>query len=380
MSTFDVIVIGTGGVGSSALSHLSRRGVHALGIDRFPPGHDRGSSHGHTRVIRLAYFEHPDYVPLLRRAYDLWRELEETREEKLYHQVGVLQVGLPEGEVIAGVRASAKMHGLQVEDVPLAEFARRFPGFGLADDHAALFEERAGYLLVERSVIAHAEEAVRHGAVLASGEEVRAWRIVGDGVIVETDRNQYAARRLIITAGAWAGQLLADLGIPLRVLRKQLHWFAPQRDLYRETTGSPCFLYDLPEGFFYGFPQLDERGVKVAEHSGGREITDPLDVDRELDERDSQTVANFIKHHMPAMSTKLVDYATCLYTMSPDGHFIVDRHPQHSQVSFAAGLSGHGFKFTSVLGEILAELALDGRASLPIEFLSARRDALRSIS
>jgi len=372
MQTFDAIVVGTGGVGSAAAMHLAARGASVLGLDRFPPGHDRGSSHGQTRVIRMAYYEHPDYVPLLRRAYQLWETLEQVVGEKLYYEVGLLQVGPPDGPVLSGARASALKYQLELESLSAEEVSRRFPGLVCHAPFEGVFERHAGYLAVEACVVAHAKEAVRYGAQLHEGETVISWRPDGEGVQVETDRAVYAAKRLIVTAGAWTRELMLDLGVPLEVLRKPLYWFAPKADAPRNTNW-PCYLYDLPEGCFYGSPQLDDRGVKVAQHSGGDPVTNPLQVDRSLDENDCDSVKRFVKSYLPTTSTNLTAQATCMYTMTPDKNFIVGKHPRYPQVSFAAGLSGHGFKFTGVLGEILSELALDDATKLPIEFLSPAR-------
>ncbi len=378
MAGLDCIVLGTGGVGSAALYHLSRRGARSLGIDRFAPGHDRGSSHGETRIIRLAYFEHTDYVPLLRRAYDLWGELEERRGQKLYHETGLLEVGPPDATVVPGVLESARRHSLVVESLDPRAAARRFPGFRIPEGMAAVFERRAGYLRVEDSVRAHAEEAIRLGARLVTGETVLRWRAEGAGVAVETERGTHRAARLIVTAGAWAGGLLADLGVRLDVRRKPLLWFRTASPLYREEAGGPGFFYETPAGLFYGFPEISGREIKVAEHSGGESVADPLAVDRSLRASDRRPVEEFLRRHLPGVSAgDCRRHAVCLYTMSRDEHFIVDRHPDHPQVSFAAGLSGHGFKFTSVLGEILAGLALDGRSELPIGFMSCDRPGIR---
>jgi sarcosine oxidase len=379
MDHYDAIVLGVGGVGSAALLHLARRGVRALGIERFAPGHDRGSSHGQTRLIRQAYFEHPDYVPLVLRAFDLWRELEAAAGLQLYRQAGLLEIGPPDGEVIRGVRASAAAHGLKIENLSAAEAERRFPGFRVPGDFSAVFEEQAGYLLVERCVVAHANEAVRRGAELRVGETIRSWRPEGTGVIVETDRGKYGAGRLIITAGAWAGQLVGRLGIPLVVLRKALYWFQARGDGYRVERGCPAYYYELARGSYYGIPQIDEAGVKVAEHTGGAVVADPLSVDRGLDPDDQRRVADFVAEFLSDATSECTRHTVCLYTMSPDAHFVVDRHPEHPQVAFAAGLSGHGFKFTPVLGEALCQLALDGKSNLPIGFLSTGRESLRRV-
>ncbi len=382
MAGLDCIVLGTGGVGSAALYHLARLGARAVGIDRFPPGHDRGSSHGETRIIRLAYFEHPDYVPLLRRSYELWGELEERRGQKLYHQTGLLEVGPPGGTVVPGVLKSARNHSLDVESLDPQEAERRFPGFRIPEGMAAVFERRAGYLRVEDCVRAHAEEAVQLGARLVTGETAVRWRVEGpgegSGIAVETDRGAYRAARLIVAAGAWAGGLLADLGVRLEVRRKPLLWFRTASAQYREEDGGPAFFYETPAGFFYGFPEVGGGEIKVAEHSGGEIVADPIAVDRSLRPADRRPVEEFLRRHLPGVSAgECVRHAVCLYTMSRDEHFIVDRHPAHPQVAFAAGLSGHGFKFTSVLGEILARLAMDGRTDLPIGFLSCTRGGIR---
>ena len=375
---YDVIVAGTGGVGSAALFHLARRGVKVLGLDRFPPGHDRGSSHGHTRLIRQAYFEHADYVPLVLRSYELWAELEALRGQKLYHEVGLLEVGPADGEVVPGVLRAAEQHGLEVEQLTGEQVERRFPGFRAPTPLVGVFERRAGYLHVEECVVAHVEAALALGAELRTGEEVRAWEPDDDGVRVATDRESYLADRLVIAAGPWAGQLLAELGIPLVVRRKPQFWFRPRDKAYRVERGCPGFLFETPAGFYYGFPQLDDGGVKAAEHSGGAVVADPLTVNRDLDPADVSLVRAFLSAHLPGVSHELLHHAVCMYTLTPDQHFVVDVHPQHRQVAFVAGLSGHGFKFTPVLGEALADLALNGRTSLPIGFLSATRPALQA--
>lgn len=370
---YDVIVLGAGGVGSSALFHLARRGVRVLGLDRFPGGHDRGSSHGDTRIIRLAYFEHPDYVPLLRRSYALWSELERIVDESLYDEVGLLEIGPPAGEVVPGVLKSAALHGLEIERLTPAEVARRFPGFRAPEGCEAVFERRAGYLRVEKCVLAHLRAAQASGAEHRTGIEVRGWRSYGDHLEVSTDQGPITTRKLVITPGAWASDLLPGVSVPWRVLLKQLYWFAPRDDRYRAGGTGCTFFYELPWGMFYGFPQVDDYGVKVAEHSGGQAVSDPLHADRSPDLVNQQRVETFLGASMPGMTRNLLRRSTCFYTMSPDGHFIIDRHPTEEHVVFCAGLSGHGFKFASALGELLADWTLDGGSNLSAEFLRAAR-------
>jgi sarcosine oxidase len=369
----EVIVLGVGGVGSAALYHLARRGVRAVGIERFAPPHDRGSSHGQTRIIRQAYFEHPDYVPLLKRSYELWRDLEAGAGRKLYHPTGLLEVGPPDGVVLPGVLESARLHNLDVEKLTASEVRRRFPGFVVPDGCEVVFERDAGYLRVEDCVRTHVDEALRLGAELRTGEAVQAWRFDGGQFVVETDRERYTAPRLVLAPGAWAGQLLAELQIPLRVVRKHLHWLRNDDPRLREDSGCPAFFYETPEGYYYGFPQIDDRGVKAAEHSGGDEVADPLQVDRSLDPAELARVQAFLADRLPGVSAQPTGHAVCMYTMTTDEHFLVDRHPRWPQAAFVAGLSGHGFKFTPVLGEILAQLVLDGGSPHPIGFLSPRR-------
>jgi sarcosine oxidase len=370
---YDVIILGTGGVGSAATYHLARRGAKVLGIDQFPGGHDRGSSHGETRVIRQAYFEHPDYVPLLLRAYDLWRDLEQQAGVDLLHQVGLLQVGPPDGCVVHGVLEAARLHGLKVESLAGEEVARRFPGFRAPAGTVGVFEPAAGYLRVERCVLTHLAAAKSHGADFHFGAIAKVWKTDGAGVRVVTDQGEFTAGELIITAGPWAPQLLSDIRIPLTVRRKHLYWFPTSDTAYHESRGCPTYLYELPHGVYYGFPQIDELGVKVAEHSGGAVVNDPTNDPRPLDATDLARVENFLQENLPGVGRPMQHRSVCFYTMSPDEHFLVDRHPAHQNVLFVAGLSGHGFKFTSVLGEALADLALDGTRKLPMGFLSLAR-------
>jgi len=367
---FDVIVLGTGGVGSAATFHAARRGLRVLGIDRFPGGHDQGSSHGLTRIIRMAYFEHPDYVPLLRRAYDLWDELSALAGCKLFHRTGLLQIGPMSGTVIPGVLQSARQHQLPIEQLSNSDVHDRFPGFSVPSGSEAVYEKNAGFLLVELCVLKHLELAQSHGAQLVIGESVQGWHSNKGDIEVITDQSTYRTKRLIITAGAWTSTLLHALGIPLTVRRKHLHWRRTTSDVYRN--GS-CFFYEMPTGYFYGFPQIDDRGIKVAEHSGGESVIDPLKASRDIDPLDTRRIDEFLRVAMPQVSTTNTGHAVCFYTMSPDENFFVDQHPNHSNVAFAAGLSGHGFKFASVLGETLVDLVTQGASSLPIEFLSLKR-------
>ena len=378
MKRFDTIVVGTGGIGTAAAYHLAARGVHVLGLDRFPLAHDRGSSHGQTRLIRQAYFEHPDYVPLLLRAYALWRDLEERVGRRLLVESGLVMAGPPDGEVIAGAARSAALHDLAVERLSAAAACDRWPVFRLPSEWDVIHEPRGGYLFVEACVRAHAEAARLAGAVFEHGVTVRGWRIEGGGVAVATDRGDFYADRLVLAPGSWAAGLLQLPSVPLTVLRKSLFWYAPEPTGLTTPAASaatllPCFAFEAPTGFFYGFPAIDGRGVKIAEHSGGAVVRNPLEVDRGIDAVEQQRVETILAAHLPGVSRRCMDHAVCLYTMSPDHHFLVGLHPQHDRVAIAAGFSGHGFKFASVMGEILADLSCTGTTAHPAGFLTPTR-------
>ena len=374
MERYDTIVLGVGGVGSAALYHLAKRGVRTIGIDRFNPPHDRGSSHGQSRVIRQAYFEHSDYVPLLREAYRLWHELESLLKTQLFHQIGLVEVGPSDGVVVPGVLRAASEHGLRVESLTAPQIERQWPGLQVARDFVGVFEPAAGYLCVEQCVQAHMDAARAAGAEIITNTEVEFWTAEGDEVRLQiTGGREIASERLIIAPGAWASRMLIDLNVALNVRRKSLFWFASEDSRYDVASGMPVFLFEEPDAIFYGFPQIDKRGVKFAEHTGGRAVVNPLAVDRSIDVAEQERVIDALGRHLPGVSSRVTDHVVCLYTMSRDEHFIVDRHPAHKNVVFAAGLSGHGFKFTPVLGSALAELALDGGTNLPISFLSLDR-------
>ena len=373
--TYDCIVLGVGGFGSSALYHLARRGVRALGIEQFGAAHDRGSSHGETRIIRKAYFEHADYVPLLHRAYALWAELEAETGRKLNHSVGLFLAGPANGEAVPGTEHAARQHHLPIESLTAAQARLRFPGYRFPDDFSVVFEQQAGYLEVEACVAAHIERACAQGARLVTDERVLEWSCADGAVRLRTDRNVYHAARLIVTAGPWTAPILADLHLPLQVVRKPVFWFDAS-DLYDVSAGNSTFFFDRPDGQFYGFPRLDGRTIKAAEHTGGEPVANPMTVDRGTRPDDLTRLARFIADCLPGVHPQPVRHSVCLYTRTPDGHFIIDRHPVHAPVVLAAGFSGHGFKFTSVLGEVLADLSLNGATSQPIGFLSLSRAAL----
>jgi sarcosine oxidase len=357
---FDAIVVGVGGMGSATTWHLARRERRVLGLDRFDPPHEMGSSHGLSRIIRLTYFEHPSYVPLLRRAYELWRELERLSGEQLLTVTGSLEVGAPGGKVIEGSLKSAAIHGLPHEILSSAQAMQRFPAYRLPAEFVAVLQLDGGLLDPERCIAAHLAMARREGAEIHTGEAVLGWEPTSDGVQVTTDRASYRAGRVVITAGPWASKLvpeLAGLAIPERQV---VGWFRPLRPELFDRDRFPVFVFDDPEAKYYGFPAYGLPGLKVGRFHHLQEAVDPDAMEREPNARDEEVLRAFVERYLPDGAGPALALKACLFTNSPDEHFIVDQHPVCPQVIIGAGFSGHGFKFCSVIGEILADLAVDG--------------------
>ena len=357
---YDAIVLGIGGMGSAAAYHLAKRGWRVLGIEQFSIPHEFGSSHGVTRIIRLAYSEHPSYVPLLRRAYELWREMERTAGERLLVITGGVDVGGAASETIAGSLRSCREHGLPHEELSAAEMARRFPGYRLPAELMAVYQPDGGFVLPERSIVAHASAARELGAEIHAGERALEWQAAGAGVRVRTDAAEYRASRLVITAGPWAAQLvpaLERLAIPERQV---LVWTEPRRPEYFAMDAFPIFNMEAEEGRFYGFPVYGVPGFKLGKYHHRREQADPDRVDREIHPEDEQVLREAIRRYFPDADGATLATKTCMFTNSPDEHFLLDVHPEWPQVSIAAGFSGHGFKFAPVIGEIMADYAMEG--------------------
>ena len=372
MPAYDVIVLGLGGMGSAAAAHLARRGMKTLGIEQFDLGHALGSSHGHTRVIRRAYFEHPDYVTRLHAAYDLWRELEAESGDELMVLNGLMMAGAYDSGLITGSVTAANQHGLPLEVLKPEDARTRFPGFEFSDDMRVLFDPGGGFVHVERGVLAHLESARAHGAELIDNVRINSWSSNGSAVSVETAESTYEANALVIAAGAWSGHLLDELDLGLEVERAVTAWFKPIDNAYQLEENCPVFAFETPGGFFYGTPQFDDHGVKVAEHRGLAPVPDPDVLDRTPNTADLVPVQRFIPLYMPQLIPVPMDQIVCMYTMSPDSHFIVDTHPEFSNVHFAAGFSGHGFKFAPAIGMALAGLVEQGTTFESAQFLRRR--------
>jgi sarcosine oxidase len=374
MATADVIVLGLGAMGSAAGYHLARRGVRVIGLEQYTPVHDRGSSHGQSRIIREAYFEHPDYVPLLQRAYEQWRALQEECHASLLIMTGGLMIGPRDGVLVQGALASARAHNLPHELISADEIQHRFPPFRVSSEMVAVQEPNAGVLHPEACIRAHLDGATTAGAMLRFEEPVLQWTAGEHTVDVMTTKGQYSAARLVITAGAWAPQVLDALHLPLQVERNVMYWFAPKADASAFAPSRfPIYICEYRTGaFFYGFPAQSDGTVKVAHHHSGDFCT-PSTLRRDVAPAEVARIRGLLEAHLPAASGELRATAACMYTNTPDLNFIIDRHPQHPQVTLACGFSGHGFKFSSVVGEVLADLALDGWTRHPIHLFRLPR-------
>lgn len=373
MSRFDVVVCGLGATGSAALRELSSRGLRVLGIERFTPGHDRGSSHGATRVIRLGYFEHPSYVPLLRRAYELWREIEGLSGKKLLQITGIAEVGPPDGSLIKGVLASVSAHSLRHELLSAEELMRRFPTFRLPAQYQAVVQPDGGFLAAEPSIHAMLALAKNAGAEIRTGETIHTIEPHATGVRIFTDQACIEASAAVIAVGPWINSMLPNLRIPLRVTRQVMAWFAPGNPEPFQLSRFPVFLLENRHGIHYGFP-LDSDGlVKIAKHHHRDETVDPETYDRRISTADENLVRAALVDHLPGANGRLARVATCLYTVAPDGDFVIDSLPGHPHVLIASPCSGHGFKFAPVIGEILADLVAKGAQRHEIGRFSLRR-------
>ena len=365
---FDVIVLGVGGMGSAACYALAERGAKVLGLEQFDIPHALGSSHGETRIIRLAYAEGAFYVPLLRRAYERWQRLEHDFGEQLLHITGGLDIGAADSALIRGSRASCREHDLSHELLTATETMARFPALQLPPHFVANYQAEGGFLRSERCIVAHVTRAQALGAEIRAREAVLSWEARGDSVRVQTTKGEYVADRVVVTAGGWAGQLLPELAALAQPERQCLGWFQPLDLPLFTPERLPVWLLwgEGDEGNWYGFPVHGIPGFKLGKF---RHLGEPMDLssrDREPTAADERLLRRFTERYFPRAAGPTMALKVCFFTNTPDEHFIIDAHPQHESVIIAAGFSGHGYKFCSVVGEVLAELALDGASALGI--------------
>lgn len=368
--TYDVIVVGLGAMGSATAYHLAARGAKVLGIDQYTPPHDFGSSHGESRIIRLVYYEHPLYVPMLQRAYELWRKLEQdSSQSNLLRVTGNLMLGHENSGLIHGARRAAEEYDLDLEEIHTSRLQERFPQFIPLPGFRALLDPAGGFLNPERCVKTHLDEAVRHGATLQTGERVVSWTPVGDGVRVRTSKGSYEAGKLVLAAGPWMSELLGETGPVLTLERQTLVWFQPPGERAMWTPDRfPVFMCEFDDGqLIYGFP-FGSRGWKVAVHYQGELVEEMRTMRRTIEPHDVARVRSAVSRLFDwAHDAPLLDSAACVYTDTADLRFVIDFLPGIPQVLVSSACSGHGFKFASVIGEMQAQMVLDGKCAFDVE-------------
>lgn len=367
-------VVGLGAMGSASAYHLSQKGARVIGFEAFGPAHDRGSSHGESRIIRQAYYEDPGYVPLLQRAYQLWRELEQRVRSPLLRITGGMILGRESSAAVAGSLASCRRWELPHRVLTSPEITAEFPAFRPPGDLVAVVEPEAGILLPEEAILSHLRLAAAEGAELRFGVRATGWEPRGAGVELRTGSDRHHLDALVITAGSWTSELLGDWDLPLQVERQLMVWLRPRAGEDLAPGRFPVFLHDRSDGDgFYGLPSPDGGSVKGARHHGG-ERTSARALRRNWEEAEALEVRDRLAELIPALGGGEVTRAkVCMYTNTPDLHFALGAHPGCEQVNVACGFSGHGFKFSTVIGEIMAELALEGRTRHPIAALEASR-------
>ena len=373
MKNFDAIVIGIGAMGSSITYQLASHGIKVLGIERFALNHTNGSSHGKTRIIRTAHFEHPTYIPLVQRSFELWSQLKAQSGADIIKMTGALIFGLEESPLVSAAISSSKQHNLPYEILSSNEAANRFPMFRPDNDEVAFHEKTAGILFPEECIQTYARLAEGFGAEIHFNEPVRQWNAQEGQVEVKTENETYTAKKVIFSAGPWLTELIPELNLPLQVERQVVFWFGPQRNESIFTPQKmPVFIWQMKDSCsFYGIPNMGD-GVKAARHHYGG-FTPPDKVNRTVTEADQVPVRKFLKHHIPLVDSPPISSTTCLYTNAPDDHFIIDFHPDHRNVLIVSACSGHGFKFSSVIGEIVRQTVQDGKSTFDVSLFRIKR-------
>ena len=374
MPSYEVAVIGLGAMGSAALYAAANRGLRVIGFDRYEPAHARSSSYGESRVIRLAYFEHPSYVPLLREAYELWLALEKASGQRVLTITGMIEAGYSGAPLVQRSLQSAIEHGLPHERLTAAETNIRFPAFNLPGDWDVIFQPDGGALLPEKAISLFVAGAEDNGATVRQGTRVVSVEPAGDGVRIALKGGEHIeACSAIVSAGAWIGDLLPDVAAGMRLTRQPLMWFQPREPGLVGPDRMPVFLFQTPHDLIYGLPNLCGTGVKAASHLDGGTLTSAEAARAEVSPEEASYLHGTIERYVPAAAGALRNTSLCIYTRSPDEHFVVGLHPKASQLVIASPCSGHGFKFASVMGEILADLAQHRRTDRPIDLFQPKR-------
>lgn len=378
MKTYDVAVIGLGAVGSATLYNLARRGSRVIGIEQFAPGHDRGSSHGESRIIRLSYYEDLSYVPLLHRAYEEWRAFETVDGHEagsLMTITGILEAGHPGSNAVASSLKAARHHGLAYTELDAAEIGQRFPAFRLPADWRGLFQPDGGFLRPEKAITRFVEAAERRGAAVRANTRVRRIEPTPGAILVHTDDETIEAGAIVVSAGAWIGDFAPFLRDHLTITRQVVGWFPPRTPALFTPDRCPVFILEAEEDHCYGFPDFAGSGVKAASHWRGATLQRPDERDETIDAEDEARIARMFHRLMPEVGGPATKLTTCLYTRTIDGHFLIDRSPEDERIVLASPCSGHGFKFASLFGKVLADMAEGRPAPTDMALFSLERVA-----
>ena len=371
---FDIIVLGLGAHGSSAIYHLSKSDLTVCGIDRFVPPHANGSSHGQSRIIRQAYHESPMYVPLVKEAYRLWNELEQVSGKKLFLKTGGLLLGHEEGIVVKGAKLSAETQNVPYEYLNSREIAKAFPALKPAENTVAVLEHEAGILFPEECIKTNLKLANDNGALLLFNEVVQSIRSEKSSIEIVTNKGVYQTKKLIVSAGAWLNNLLPELQLPLSIKRQVLFWFKNtdvSKQSFINADNLPIYIWEyVPGRMFYGFPDLGN-GMKAAPHHEGHSINPDL-LSQEVSDDEIEQIQHIVDEHF-TIKTKFAFSDVCMYTNTPDEHFIIDYHPSNNNIIIASPCSGHGFKFSSAIGKLLYEMAIDKPLNFDITPFSINR-------
>lgn len=357
---YDAIVVGVGGMGSAAVYRLAERGLDVLGIERFDVPHTHGSSHGSTRIVRLTQPEDPTYVPLARAAYDNWDELERKTGRDLITTTGSIHASSPDDDLFADAKRSVEAHDIEHAILTGREVHERFPGYDLPSEYRAVYQPDGGFVDCEQAVIAHVEAAHAEGATIRARERLLDWRETNDGVRLKTDKGVYEADDVVFATGAWTGDILPDLGFDLTPVRRIMAWLQPEKPEQFDSENFPVFSVAGDEGDGYGFPIHDVPGFKIGREPSLPNAVHPDGMTQEPTMVEEELHRNLAEAYFPDGCGPTLRLRTCVYTKSADGHFVLGPHPNHDAVHVAAGFTGHGFKFTAIVGEILADFVING--------------------
>ena len=370
---YDVIIIGLGAMGSAASYYLSKNGVKVLGLDTYEPPHKLGSSHGHTRVIREAYHEGTSYVPIVKKAYELWNELDHEIEDKLILEYGGMYLG-DDGKYLSDAKKSAKKYDIPIKEFSSKEIKEKYNILNPPNNFKGLLENRSGAVFPEKAISNFLSKSINNGSSHNYNEKVIVWEKQSKFYKVETDKNNYFAEKLIFSSGAWIKNLVPSLKLPVKIERQVLFWFDPIKDKDKfHYSNMPNTGWDLDNGMeFYTQPNIENKGFKVAMHHNGKFISEN-DLNRESNADDLSIVKNFLEEYIPLANGKLIDSRVCVYTNTPDLDFIIDFYPNDENIIICSPCSGHGFKFTPAIGEICSELVINNAANYDLSEFSIKR-------